>query len=81
MSEQHAYCYNPREINFLKSLSVNDKLRVKVSEVKAKIGKANNCFKPKLLPERNHIVCVSKQYSLVNNLISHPHNIIWITIL
>ena len=68
--EQHAY--NPLkigEINPPKNPPLNDKLQVKVSET----GKAANDFKPKPLPKRSCIVCGSKQYPLVNNLISHPH--------
>ena len=68
--EQHAY--NPLkigEINPPKNPPLNDKLQVKVPET----GKAANDFKPKPLPKRSCIVCGSKQYPLVNNLISHPH--------
>ena len=52
---------------------MNDKLPLKVPEVKAETGKATNDFKPKPLPKRSCIVCGGKQYPLVNNLISHPH--------
>ena len=72
--EQHAY--NPiktDEINPPKHPPVNDKLQVKVPEIKAETGKAANDFKPKPLPKRSCIVCGGKQYPLVNNLISHPH--------
>ena len=72
--EQHAY--NPIKvgnINLPKNPPVNDKLPVKVPEVKPEPGNAANDFKPKPLPKRSCIVCGGKQYPLVNNLISHPH--------
>ena len=72
--EQHAY--NPIKMGEIKlphNPSVNDKLRVKLPEVKAETSKAANDFKPKPLPKRSCIVCGSKQYPLVSNLISHPH--------
>ena len=68
--------YNPIRIggkNIHKHPPVNDKLQVKAPEVKAETSKAANDFKPKPLPKRSHIVCGSKQYPLVSNLISHPH--------
>ena len=72
--DQHAY--NPIKVgnaNLPKNPPVNDRLPVKVPEVKAETGKAANDFKPKPLPKRSCIVCGGKQYPLVNNLISHPH--------
>ena len=72
--EHHAYNPNKMgEMNFPKNPPLNDKLPVKVPEVKAEIGKAANDYKPKPLPKRSQIVCGSKQYPLVSNLISHPH--------
>ena len=72
--EQHAYNPNKMgEMNFPKNPPVNDKLQVKVPEVKAETGKAANDYKPKPLPKRSQIVCGSKHYPLVSNLLSHPH--------
>ena len=72
--EHHAYNPNKMgEMNFPKNPPLNDKLQVKVPEVKAETGKAANDYKPKPLPKRSQIVCGSKQYPLVSNLISHPH--------
>ena len=62
-----------KEINSFKNPPMNNKLQVKVPEVKAETGKAANEFKPKSLPKRSCVVSGSQQYQLVNNLISHPH--------
>ena len=72
--EHHGY--NPIKMGEIKPPNnppLNDKLLVKVPEVKAETGKAVNDFKPKPLPKRSCIVCGSKQYPLVSNLLSHPH--------
>ena len=68
--------YNPVRTggaNIHKNPPVDDKLQVKVPEVKAETGKAANDFKPKPLPRRSHIVSGSMQYPLARNLLSHPH--------
>ena len=72
--EHHAY--NPKnfgDINFPKNPPINEKVQIKLPEVKKETTKASNDFKPKPLPKRSCIVCGEQQYPLVNNLISHPH--------
>ena len=72
--EHHAY--NPKnlgDINFPKNPPINEKVQIKLHELKKETNKTSNDFKPKPLPKRSCIVYGDQQYPLVNNLISHPH--------